>query len=188
MTTFLNLNYNLNRCLSRNKTSIFFWYTQSAHSAHYSDPVGKKNFGRFFPEKYIVDQHINMAMSSTQTELEEPAHLCCPITYQMFRDPVMVCRSVLPDISIVTNVLARKCVEEWLNDNPGRIPVGWESRKVPAAHFDHGGKRRTVVGDLRKIFSVFCHYLFWIHLAFITLYFTIGFCEEIDRLRKWRAV
>ena len=154
-----------------------------------------------------------MAMSSTQTEMEEPAHLCCPITYQMFRDPVMVCRSgqtyeryaiekhfrwsfrdpssgrVLTDISIVTNVLARKCVEEWLNDNPGRTPVGWESRKVPAAHFDnHGGKRTTVVGDLGKIFSVFCHYLFWIHLAFITWYFTIGFCEEIDKLRKWRAV
>lgn len=81
------------------------------------------------------------------------------------------------------NVLARKCVEEWLKDNPGRTPVGWESRKVPAAHFDnHGGKRTTVVGDLGKIFG------FGIHLALITWYFTIGFFEEIDKLRKWRAV
>lgn len=149
-----------------------------------------------------------MAMSSTQTEIEEPGNLCCPITYKMFRDPVLVCRSgqtyersaiekhfrwsvrdplsgiSLPDRSIVTNVLARKCVEEWLNDNPGRTPDGWKSRKVPPAKFDSEDGKRTASDFLGQILSFCCHYIFWVHVLFISWHMTRGIVEEVEKMRN----
>ena len=86
----------------------------------------------------------------------EPSALLCPITHEMFRDPVVVIASghtyersailrhfyirdtdpctnaVVHDKMVVQNVQTRKCVQQWLDSNPGRTPKGWESREVPS--------------------------------------------------------
>lgn len=90
----------------------------------------------------------------------EPSALLCPITHEMFRDPVVVIASghtyersailrhfyirdtdpctnaVVRDKMVVQNVQTRKCVQQWLDSNPGRTPKGWESREVPSPGFE----------------------------------------------------
>ena len=85
---------------------------------------------------------------------EEPDHLRCPITHEMFRDPVVLqsghtyereaieqhLRNDRTDpltrarlgTSVtnapVTNRIARNAVQAWLDENPGVTPDGWKSR------------------------------------------------------------
>lgn len=85
---------------------------------------------------------------------EEPHGLQCQISHMMFRDPVIVCasghtyeryaiqkwfekkdtdpvtREKVTDKAVMTNWAVRHCVEEWLEDNPGRVPDGWDSRRL----------------------------------------------------------
>ena len=35
------------------------------------------------------------------------------------------------DKTVVQNVQTRKCVQQWLDSNTGRTPIGWESRDYP---------------------------------------------------------
>lgn len=122
---------------------------------------------------------------------DEPQHLCCPITYSMFRDPVVVCQSGqtyeraaimkhfrwslrdpssgrrLTDTTVVTNVLARKCVEKWLDDNPDATPAGWKSRVVPSARFDFEDAKKSVLNVM--CYAVY-YFVFWIHFVFIGMY------------------
>ena len=89
------------------------------------------------------------------TDESEPYALLCPITHEMFRDPVVVIASghtyersailrhfssrdtdpctngYVHDKMVVQNVQTRKSVQEWLSANPGRTPSGWKSRDVP---------------------------------------------------------
>jgi hypothetical protein len=44
-------------------------------------------------------------------------------------DPVT--RTPLFDTRTVVNWVARKCVEAWLQRNPGRTPEGWDDRELP---------------------------------------------------------
>ena len=84
-------------------------------------------------------------------------HLHCPITRVMFRDPVIVVDSghtyeseaiiqhfkkngyfdpltrqrINSNPTVITNFVARKGVQDWLDNNPTLIPEGWPNREVP---------------------------------------------------------
>ena len=86
----------------------------------------------------------------------EPDHLLCPITRDMFRDPVMLIESGhtyekaaiqhhlrlrrtdprtnvrVQSIALSTNMAIRMAVDAWLADNPGVTPDGWDSRELLA--------------------------------------------------------
>ena len=83
-----------------------------------------------------------------------PGNLVCPISFNMFRDPVMVVESGhtydrneitqhfahnnrdpktnlrLRSTRVVTNWGLRAAVEEWLNRHPDVTPDGWDSREL----------------------------------------------------------
>ena len=83
-----------------------------------------------------------------------PGNLVCPISFNMFRDPVMVVESGhtydrneitqhfahnnrdpktnlrLRSTRVVTNWGVRDAVEEWLNRHPDVTPDGWDSREL----------------------------------------------------------
>ena len=92
--------------------------------------------------------------AAQRARVEEPGHLMCPITHEMFRDPVVLVESghtyereaierclrehgtdpltrnrivTLP----VTNMNTRTAVQAWLDENPGITPYGWKSREMP---------------------------------------------------------
>lgn len=82
-------------------------------------------------------------------DAEEPDHICCPITFTIFRDPVLVVSSGqtydrdaimkhfkyddrdpltgvhLENKDIVPNIQTRRTVEAWLNERPKLRPKGW---------------------------------------------------------------
>jgi hypothetical protein len=84
----------------------------------------------------------------------EPDHLLCPITRDMFRDPVILIESGhtyekaaiqhhlrlrrtdprtnvrVQSIALSTNMAIRMAVDAWLADNPGVTPDGWDSREL----------------------------------------------------------
>ena len=83
----------------------------------------------------------------------EPNHLLCPITKEMFRDPVILMESghTYERVAIeqhlrgndsdpltrdrirtppATNRTTRKAVQAWLDENPGVTPDGWNSREM----------------------------------------------------------
>ena len=85
----------------------------------------------------------------------EPQDLCCPITFEMFRDPVMlssghtyeraaieehlrhndrprdpVTNLLLRSTSMLPNHAIRRNVETWLSNNPDRTPDGWDTRQM----------------------------------------------------------
>ena len=89
-----------------------------------------------------------------RAKVEVPAHLLCPITHVMFRDPVMLVESCHTyereaierhlqndrtdpltrdriDTAPVTNMNTRNAVQAWLDENPGVTPDGWTSREMP---------------------------------------------------------
>ena len=100
----------------------------------------------------------------------EPDHLLCPITREMFRDPVMLVASghtyeraaieehlrrkqtdPLTNVRVEsgdvgTNMAVRKAVESWLEENPGRTPDGWDTRTMkPAGHLGEGVEDERVL-------------------------------------------
>ena len=88
--------------------------------------------------------------AAQRARVEEPDHLRCPITHEMFRDPVVLqsghtyereaieqhLRNDRTDpltrarigTAPVTNRIARNAVQAWLDENPGVTPDGWTSR------------------------------------------------------------
>jgi len=86
----------------------------------------------------------------------EPDHLLCPITRDMFRDPVILIESGhtyekaaiqhhlrlrrtdprtnvrVQSIALSTNMAIRMAVDAWLADNPGVTPDGWDNRELLA--------------------------------------------------------
>ena len=89
-----------------------------------------------------------------------PANLVCPISFNMFRDPVMVVESghtydrneitqhfahnnrdpktnlPLRSTRVVTNWGVRDAVEEWLDRHPDVTPDGWDSRELLPAQVE----------------------------------------------------
>ena len=89
-----------------------------------------------------------------------PGNLVCPISFNMFRDPVMVVESGhtydrneitqhfahnnrdpktnlrLRSTRVVTNWGVRDAVEEWLNRHPDVTPDGWDSRELLPAQVE----------------------------------------------------
>ena len=91
-----------------------------------------------------------------RVKVEEPYHLLCPITREMFRDPVMLPESghtyeraaierhlhirqtdpmtnvwiTSTSINLVTNMAMRDTVQAWLDEKPGITPDGWETREM----------------------------------------------------------
>ena len=89
-----------------------------------------------------------------RVKVEEPDHLICPITREMFRNPVMLVESgqtyeraaierhlrlkctdpstnvPIKSTRVMTNRNTRMAVEAWLDDNPDVTPDGWESREM----------------------------------------------------------
>ena len=109
----------------------------------------------------IVDEHAGEPVAQ-MTRVKEPDHLLCPITHDMFRDPVMVMESghtyerkaieehlqnhgtdPLTRYRIrgapVTNRNARNAVQAWLDENPGVTPDGWDKREMLSPRIDSGG-------------------------------------------------
>lgn len=110
------------------------------------------------PEDTCRNEHYTKPSSSTADRDEEPEHLCCPITREMFRDPVTVSsghtyergaifehlrkdnldpltRENLSDSRLVASWTVRKCVEEWLRKNPNRAPEGLTGLTLPEPGF-----------------------------------------------------
>jgi leucine-rich repeat protein SHOC2 len=89
-----------------------------------------------------------------RANVEEPAHLMCPITFAMFRDPVMLVESGhtyeragieehlrhsrfdprsnvrVQSTTLRTNMAMRMTVDAWLEQNPGITPDGWDTREM----------------------------------------------------------
>ena len=89
-----------------------------------------------------------------RVNVEEPAHLMCPITITMMRDPVMLVESghtyeraaierhlrssqidprshvTVGSTQLSTNWGIRNAVEEWLEANQGVTPDGWDTRDM----------------------------------------------------------
>mmetsp|Transcript_7759 Transcript_7759/g.8906 ORF Transcript_7759/g.8906 Transcript_7759/m.8906 type:complete len:346 (-) Transcript_7759:115-1152(-) len=101
-----------------------------------------------------------------EEEEEEPERLLCPITRQVFQDPVFVpesgntyereallqfwgtCpipRDPLTNVSlrgqrVFTNWTKRREVQDYLEQYPNRIPGGWPNRRVPPPQEENKGK------------------------------------------------
>ena len=109
---------------------------------------------REHPENDLIADEDGGEPVAQRAKVEVPAHLLCPITHVMFRDPVMLMESchtyereaierclrehgtdpltrnrivTLP----VTNMNTRTAVQAWLDENPGITPDGWKSREMP---------------------------------------------------------
>ena len=99
-----------------------------------------------------ADEH-DREPAAKRVRVEEPYHLLCPITHEMFRDPVMVVVSghTYERAAIerrlrehgtdpltrdrtreapVTNRGIRNAVQAWLDENPGVTPDGWDTREM----------------------------------------------------------
>jgi hypothetical protein len=86
-------------------------------------------------------------------KIDEPDWLCCPITKEMFRDPVVIESGNTYEFStlekwwkdkkpndpltneeltnkVVTNRDKRREVDSWLQEHPDYMPSGWESRHI----------------------------------------------------------
>ena len=100
-----------------------------------------------------ADDHDGEPAAQRRRVQVEPDHLLCPITREMFRDPVMVMESghtyerkaierhlqndrtdpltrARIDTAPVTNMNTRNAVQAWLDENPGITPDGWSSREM----------------------------------------------------------
>ena len=100
-----------------------------------------------------ADDHDGEPAAQRRRVQVEPDHLLCPITREMFRDPVMVLESghtyereaieqhlknhrtdpltrARIDTAPVTNMNTRNAVQAWLDENPGVTPDGWKTREV----------------------------------------------------------
>lgn len=93
-----------------------------------------------------------------------PEHLKCPITMEIFRDPVCfsndpeghcferdcaleVMRSnrmnpitrqnISTDVFLITNRIVKHAIEDFLNQHPDFTPAGWRSRNEMHIHADH---------------------------------------------------
>lgn len=88
-------------------------------------------------------------------DMKVPSAFICPITYEMFRDPVVVIASgqtyergailrhfrsseIEPcsservgDKTIIENWALRRAMQEWLDANPDKTPGGWERQELP---------------------------------------------------------
>ena len=113
-----------------------------------------------------ADEHDGEPVAQ-RAKVEEPDHLLCPITHEMFRDPVMVMESghtyereaierhfrehgtdPLTRDRIrgapVTNRNTRNAVQAWLDENPRITPDGWDTREMlptrraPSGICEHG--------------------------------------------------
>ncbi|CAE8599216.1 unnamed protein product [Polarella glacialis] len=96
--------------------------------------------------------------ASSDEDVEEPESLQCPITYQLFRDPVMnaagntyerealnsawrasgecsdpLTGQSLADSNLIPNWDVRRRVQAFLEAHPNHTPEGWTDRTVPAA-------------------------------------------------------
>eukprot|EP00929_Paragymnodinium_shiwhaense_P015197 TRINITY_DN123253_c0_g1_i1.p1 TRINITY_DN123253_c0_g1~~TRINITY_DN123253_c0_g1_i1.p1 ORF type:complete len:232 (+),score=28.37 TRINITY_DN123253_c0_g1_i1:68-763(+) len=95
----------------------------------------------------------------TEPQVEEPAHLLCPITQALYHDPVFVVESgstydrqallefwqraeqardpltnvILPNREVRTNWDIRRQVQAFLDAHPSYVPGGWESRELGPA-------------------------------------------------------
>ena len=89
-----------------------------------------------------------------RAKVEEPDHLICPITREMFRNPVMLVESgqtyeraaierhlrlkctdpstnvPIKSTRVMTNRNTRMAVEAWLDDNPDVTPDGWDKPEM----------------------------------------------------------
>lgn len=114
-------------------------------------------------DKSTTKDHQQILENRIQPELSEcdsePTGLCCPLTLQLFKDPVCStsgvtyersailkhfrsCRSSLKSAFcpvtrirchelLITNYFARNEIQKYLDDNKSKIPYGWKSRNVP---------------------------------------------------------
>ena len=101
-----------------------------------------------------ADEHDGEPAAQMRRLQKEPDHLLCPITREMFRDPVFLVGSghtyerkaieqhlrndrtdpltrARIGTAPVTNRIARNAVQAWLDENPGVTPDGWTSREMP---------------------------------------------------------
>eukprot|EP00511_Aplanochytrium_stocchinoi_P009792 CAMPEP_0204866780 /NCGR_PEP_ID=MMETSP1348-20121228/19085_1 /ASSEMBLY_ACC=CAM_ASM_000700 /TAXON_ID=215587 /ORGANISM="Aplanochytrium stocchinoi, Strain GSBS06" /LENGTH=332 /DNA_ID=CAMNT_0052018833 /DNA_START=13 /DNA_END=1008 /DNA_ORIENTATION=- len=126
--------------------------------------------------------------------LEEPERLLCPITRQVFRDPVFVPESgntyersalirfwatcpaprdpltnvCLKSKNVFTNWSKRREVQSFLDENAGLIPAGWKERKVPPASDESRDKK------LWKYKTIYAHALTGILSAALGIYILKG--------------
>jgi hypothetical protein len=98
----------------------------------------------------------NVTSTEEPPKIDEPDWLCCPITNEMFRDPVMVPASgttyefstlekwwkgkeprdplsnvELKSTEVITDWNKRREVDSWLQTHPDYVPSGWDSRDIP---------------------------------------------------------
>ena len=108
-------------------------------------------------------------LSALDADLDaEPEELICPITLNMFRDPVMVVDSghtyersailmhferngakdpltglALSSTKVMTNWAVRQIVQAWLDKHPDVTPDGWKSRELLEPSKGDAGVLRT---------------------------------------------
>ena len=147
-----------------------FWSPTGAkrhvHDATYSIARTKRLRAPIMSKRGADDEcHARAVVAKRQdvrlTDECEPSALLCPITHEMFRDPVVVVASghtyersailrhfsfrntdpctngIVHDKMVVQNVQTRKSVQDWLSANPSRTPNGWNSRDIPTPGFGY---------------------------------------------------
>jgi len=113
-------------------------------------------------------------LSALDADLDaEPEELMCPITLNMFRDPVFVfdsghtyersailshfeqngakdplTRRALSSTKVKTNWAMRNVVQAWLDKHPGVTPDGWDSRELLEPSKDDGTRTFDDEGDV----------------------------------------
>uniref|UniRef100_A0A6V4V5X7 U-box domain-containing protein n=1 Tax=Prymnesium polylepis TaxID=72548 RepID=A0A6V4V5X7_9EUKA len=99
-----------------------------------------------------IDAHDDDATGVRANDVEEPRDLCCPLTFSLLRDPVVLASghtyerqavenfwrqrplanplggAALPSGRMVVNFLARSQVDSFLDAHPGYVPLGWNDR------------------------------------------------------------
>ena len=100
----------------------------------------------------LIDAYDDDATGALTNDVEEPRDLCCPLTFSLLRDPVVLASghtyerqavedfwrsrplanplggSSLPSGRMVVNFLARSQVDAFLDAHPRYVPLGWIDR------------------------------------------------------------
>ena len=125
-------------------------------------------------QRTVRDVSVQCDLSGPDPDLDaEPEELLCPITRNMFRDPVMHFDSghtyersailshfgrngakdpltdlALSSTKVMTNWAVRQIVQAWLDKHPGVTPDGWDSRELLEPSKDDGTRIFDDEGDV----------------------------------------
>ena len=149
--------------------SLNFQLPPTARAVVTSDPRHHQRRAQQGTNPALTNKHI-------ACDMKVPSAFICPITYEMFRDPVVVITSgqtyergailrhfrsseIEPcsservgDKTVIENWALRRAMQEWLDANPDKTPGGWERQELPPPGFavSLDAADMVVLNDIRQ--------------------------------------